>query len=173
MATSVIIYDCTATEIEDGGIDQDANYITKAIVDENTMTVTVKALPTATDKTAAVISSMRAAGYTDISVSSGSVTGYKDSVQYTFTIAMKNAYQVTFDIGATAASYGNTIVGNKTVYMAAGDSVIVTISGGGWMGVTPTITGTNLRIDKDGDKTVKVTANAGFNAAVASAEIDF
>ena len=173
MATSVIIYDCTATEIEDGGIDQDANYITKAIVDENTMKVTVKALPTATDKTAAVISSMRAAGYTDISVSSGSVTGYKDSVQYTFTIATKNAYQVTFDIGTTAASYGNTIVGNKTVYMAEGDSVIVTISGGGWMGVTPTITGTNLSIDKDGDKTVKVTAKAGFNAAVASAVIDF
>ena len=174
VATSVIIYDCTATEIEDGGIDQDANYITKAIVDENTMTVTVKALPTATDKTAAVISSMRAAGYTDISVGSGIVTGYKDSVRYTFTIATKNAYQVTFDIGTTAASYGNTIVGNKTVYMAEGDSVIVTISGGGWMGVTPTITaGTHLSIAKDGDKTVKVTADAGFNAAVASAVIDF
>ena len=126
VATSVIIYDCTATEIEDGGIDQDANYITKAIVDENTMTVTVKALPTATDKTAAVISSMRAAGYTDISVSSGIVTGYKDSVRYTFGVTAYDAYEVTFALGAGFT--GVSIDKNGKAYMAEGDQVTLTLS---------------------------------------------
>ncbi len=175
VATSVIIYDRTATLVEDGGIDQNADYVTKATVDEDNFRITVKALPTATDKTAAVVKALQNAGYTDISVGSGTAVGYKDSVRYNFSVTTYSAYKVTFDMGTTAAGYGNSIAKNKVVYMAEGDSVIVTMNQGGWNndGLTLSITGTNLSIAKDGDKTVKVTADPGFNATVASAVIDF
>ena len=122
IATSVVIYDKTATVVEDGGIDQNANYVTKATVDEDTLTVTVKALPTAKDKTAAVISALKAAGYTDIEVKAGEARAYKDGAWYTFTVNVKNAYKVTLtDNGA--ATFG------PALYMVAGDKVTVTLHG--------------------------------------------
>ena len=128
------------------------------------------------------IAALQAKGYTVTGVANEAgntgeyvLTASKDNIPgWTFTTNTITYYAVTFDVGPTAAGYTNQIVGNKTVYMTAGSSVVVTFSGSGWNNVTPTITsGVNLTIARNTDNSVKVTAGASFNAAVASAVIDF
>ena len=126
------------------------------------------------------IAAVQKAGYTVTGVSYNVGTG-----EYTLTASMGNItgwtfttntvmyYKVSFSVGTTAASYGQQITSsNSTVYMANGSSVVLTMSGGGWNSVTPTVTGTGLTIAKDTDTSVKVTAGPTLTGDV-NAVVDF
>ena len=63
------------------------------------------------------------AGEYELTAAKGGVSGY------TFTTDTITYYLVKFEVGATAAGYGNEIVGNSNFYMTAGDTVTVTFSG--------------------------------------------
>ena len=126
LATSVVIYDRTETLVEDVDVDQNNEYVTNATVNVNDMQVYVRALPGATDKTAAAIKAMQDAGYTSVSVSNGRITGVMDGVTYNFGITSVNMYKATFALG-TGFSGVEISSDNDVVYMAKGDEVTLTL----------------------------------------------
>ena len=128
LATSVVIYDRTETLVEDVDVDQNNEYVTNATVSVEDGKVYVRALPDATDKTAAAIKAMQDAGYTNVVVAPGATTisGVKDGVTQSFTITHVEMYEATFTLG-TGFSGVEISSDNDVVYMAKGDEVTLTL----------------------------------------------
>ena len=106
------------------GPDYSNTYVTKASVDEDNREITVKALATATDKTATITKELQNKGYSSIFFNAdGTVSATKDSVGYTFTVKNVVAKAITYKV-----TNGEPWSITGTQYAAAGDKISVTVS---------------------------------------------
>ena len=85
---------------------------------------------------ATAIAFLKSEGYTDIKASGMNLTATKDLVQETYTVTVEKAYKMTFVINSAYK------INVSEVFMAKGDSVKVTVTGGDWSSVTMTAAGT-------------------------------
>ena len=164
LATSVVIYDRTETLVEDVDVDQNNEYVTNATVSVEDGKVYVRALPDATDKTAAAIKAMQDAGYTSVSVSNGRITGVMDGVTYNFGITPVNMYKATFALG-TGFSGVEISSDNDVVYMAEGDEVTLTLkkTDGSVFNAVPAAGDVTATSDDSNDDAYDVTKVTGKN----------
>lgn len=160
-ATTVIVHDLTNTyEKPEVGNDE---YPTTATVDQNNFTVTVKALPGATDKTSTVVKALKDAGYTDITVGNNKATATQDGVSYEFTVKTLNAAEITYALSGNVGEW--EVSGTK--YAANGDTIVVTVEHPTWnegertltvksgLGLANTVVKVNP--DKNGSASVEFT----------------
>ena len=90
-------------KVGQSGPDYSNTYVTNATLNEDAGTITVKALPTATDKVATIIAEMEDNGYANIDVDAGSdkVKGTKDGHTYTYKIVTETAVKAKFVLDGT------------------------------------------------------------------------